>query len=605
MPMWLDGPDGTPYRPRGGVWTSLETGLVNVKVGEANAADVAVAVAALVELGLKFAQTRPTAIQVTDQALGEQIVHALGDPELVVTVVPRLDAVSTLIDRMAAETDGEAPPAALEGKGVTVERMRAFAVAARDFYAAAPWGLLSDTDLIHVEAPSVAKAFRHLTVLGGAGHTFGLGFFSSSRAFDRMMEAPDPTTLLGSSGAWSVTFDEPSNIPLSDHDLWEEQGFPVAVPEAYPVAACYGPSGGIRRPSARELGDIEAVLLALSGTTEVEIDRGRWTREVATHDGLRRVTLAIPDLLRPIDDPPEHMLNRGGMERALAEVERFAASHEFASQAELNEALQATFQGPLDAIASTARTPLERAQDLAYRAMDERGRRRIQLARKALEVSADCADAYVILAEECADDDRARDLYAQGVAAGERALGADVFAQEHWPFWGEVRSRPYMRARFGLARCLEDLDRRDEAITHYRELLRLNPNDNQGVRYSLLPALLLAGRDDEAGLLLQQFDDPSALWQYGATLWAFRRDGNGPAAREQLRAAVRSNRHVPGYFTSDTEWDGFTPPSYAMGSRDEAAVCVDELGDAWATTPGALEWLAAQTSPDKHRKRRR
>lgn len=33
---------------------------------------------------------------------------------------------------------------------------------------------------------------------------------------------------------------------------------------------------------------------------------------------------------------------------------------------------------------------------------------------------------------------------------------------------------------------------------HYRELLRLNANDNQGVRELLLPVLLISGRDDEA-----------------------------------------------------------------------------------------------------------
>jgi hypothetical protein len=42
-----------------------------------------------------------------------------------------------------------------------------------------------------------------------------------------------------------------------------------------------------------------------------------------------------------------------------------------------------------------------------------------------------------------------------------------------------------------------------------------------------------------------------------------------------------------------------------MGSRDEAVVCVDELGDAWEETPGALEWLAAHDPSGKRRTRRR
>src|SRR6266849_1101623 len=151
MPAWVDGPDGTPYRPWGGVWLSLETGLVNVKLAESNGGDGALALDALLELGFKFAETRPAAIQVADKTLGEQIVRALGDTELDVTVDPRLDAVKAMVERMAAETNGEPHPAALDREGVTVERMRAFAIAARDFHDAAPWRHLSDEDLIHVE----------------------------------------------------------------------------------------------------------------------------------------------------------------------------------------------------------------------------------------------------------------------------------------------------------------------------------------------------------------------------------------------------------------------------------------------------------------------
>jgi tetratricopeptide (TPR) repeat protein len=610
MPMWVDGPDGTPYRPRGAVWVSLETGLANVKLGESNEEDGAVALDALLELGFKFAQTRPAVIEVADQAFGEQMARTLGDPELAVIVDPHLDEVKAVVERMAADTNGEPPPAALDRAGMTVERMRAFAAAARDFYAAAPWRHLSDEDLIHVETPRLGAPFRHGTVLGGAGETFGLGFFDSEQDLDRLHASSDPETLLEGGGRWSVLFGAPWETPFSDLDLWEEQGFPLAAAGAYPVAARFGPSGGLRRPDARELGGIETILLALSRTTEAEIDQGRWSHEVIAHDGPCRVTLAIPELLRPLEAPPDHerhgMPDRRAMERVLLEVQRFAATKEFASESELNDAIQAKFTGSMDAIASTASTPVERAQDLVYRAMDARGRRRIQLARKALDLSRDCADAYVLLAEECADLSQARDLYLQGVAAGERALGPSVFAEEAGHFWGDVRSRPYMRARFGLARCLDDLGQVDEALAHYRELLRLNPGDNQGVRYVFLNALLLAAQDDEAGTLLLQFgDEASALWQYGWALWAFRREGDCPASRRRLRAAFRSNRYLPAYLTGDSEWPGPAPASYAVGSREEAVICVDELGDAWDATPGALEWLATHAPTGKRRKRRR
>ena len=88
------------------------------------------------------------------------------------------------------------------------------------------------------------------------------------------------------------------------------------------------------------------------------------------------------------------------MEHLTAEVERFMQGSLFESLDEANAALRERFSGPIDDMPSMATTPLEKAQDLMYRAFEARGRRRIQLARKALELSADCADAYVVLAEE-------------------------------------------------------------------------------------------------------------------------------------------------------------------------------------------------------------
>jgi tetratricopeptide (TPR) repeat protein len=228
------------------------------------------------------------------------------------------------------------------------------------------------------------------------------------------------------------------------------------------------------------------------------------------------------------------------------------------------------------------------------------------LVRKALELSRDCADAYVILAEQREDVAQALDLYAQGVAAGERALGPRMFVESVGRFWELITTRPYMRARFGLAQCLEELGRRDEAIGHYRELLRLNPNDNQGIRYSLLAALFTSGLDDEAGALLKRFrDEPTALWLYGRALWAFRGEGDSAAARVGLRRALDANHRVPKYLTGKKELPHEDPPSYALHSEEEALICARALVVVWQATPGAVEWLRTAARAKKARKRGR
>ncbi len=384
----------------------------------------------------------------------------------------------------------------------------------------------------------------------------------------------------------------------------------MAGDEAYPVALRIGGKGRIVRPDPRVLAYLAGLLLALAETREEEIDRGRWSRSVQAFDDTKVFTLSIPALLEPLEAAPT--ARRGGipdrraMERVLAEIGRFMERSEFDNPEEANKAIQERFCGHMDELPSTASTPLEKAQELMYRAFDARGRRRTQLARKALELSPDCADAFVLLAEQSSNSEAARDLYAQGVAAGERALGRRIFEEEAGHFWGMVQTRPYMRARFGLARCLEERGQLDEAIGHYQELLRLNPNDNQGTRNLLLPALLITGRNEEAGTLLEQFaEDISAAWKYGWALWAFGREGDSSIARERLKAAIRANRHVPKYLTGRVKWPGPLPDSYAFGSEEEAVITADELSEAWRATPGAERWLAAAKPKKKSHTRRR
>lgn len=604
LPSWVEeGPNGKPYRPWCGFWVSVRTGLVNQQAETTPGThDHGLALEALVDFGLRksLAGCRPERIEVTDPGLADALRRMLGDSDTAVAVVAQLPAVKAALANLAEYMAGQPlPPDALDAPGVTVERMRAFAEAARAFYQAAPWRWLSDEDLVHVEAPAVDPGLRYLTVLGGAGVTFGLGFFEKPEDLDALLAAPDPAALAEQTDRWALWYGPIYDLSFGDADLWEEHALPVAGDEAYPMAVRMGADGEIVRPDAGALTDLEALLLALAATTEEEIDQGRWSKEVRTCDGPTTVTLAIPALLEPLDGPFQKqsggMPDRRVAERTLAEIGRFMADSDFQSMEEANAAIQARFTGrPMDAMPSTAVTPLERAQELMYQAFDARGRRRIQLARKALDVSPDCADAYVLLAEESPDPQTALALYAQGMAAGERALGPKVFADEVGHFWGMVQTRPYMRARYGLAGCLEDLGREDEAIGHYQELLRLNPNDNQGVRDILLPLLLSLGRDADAGALLGQYaDDITAIWRYGWALWTFRREGDTPAARGRLLDAVRANPHVPAYLTGRTPIPEMLPGGYSLGSPEEAMLCADELVEIWNETPGALPWLVA------------
>ena len=230
----------------------------------------------------------------------------------------------------------------------------------------------------------------------------------------------------------------------------------------------------------------------------------------------------------------------------------------------------------------------EQAQQLVYAAMEARGRYQTALARRALSLSRDCADAWAILGNRATSAAAALQLYREAVAAGERALGPKFFETEAGHFWGLVETRPYMRARMALADALTSEGELDEAVSHYRELLRLNPGDNQGARYDLLGLLIEQGSDADARALLQQFDEESAVWLYAKALVSFRLRDDG--ADKQLDFALADNRHVPPFLTGEKAIPDL-PAFYSPGSIEEAAIAADLLTDAWNDTSGAIFWL--------------
>ncbi len=249
----------------------------------------------------------------------------------------------------------------------------------------------------------------------------------------------------------------------------------------------------------------------------------------------------------------------------------------------------------IPSLGGAATDDVEAAQEIMWDAWDAGTRkRRIALANKALAISPLCADAYVLLAQEAAHKPHeAVDFYRKGVEAGEEALGQRPFREDVGDFWLIIETRPYMRARQGLAMAQWKLGQREEAVTHYRDMLRLNPNDNQGIRYILLDCLLELGLDDDAAKLLKRYkDDGSAHWAWAGALSLFRRGGDNAVSRKALARAAKTNKHVAAYLIGRKKLPRALPAFISMGGEDEAVAYVHDSAVPWIATPGALTWLA-------------
>ena len=243
-----------------------------------------------------------------------------------------------------------------------------------------------------------------------------------------------------------------------------------------------------------------------------------------------------------------------------------------------------------------AQTPEEQAQALIYQAWEARTQRQAAaLARRALEIFPDCADAYNVLAgAEARSAEEARVLYEHGVNAGRRNLGKDFFDEHRGHFWGLIETRPYMRARQGLADCLWALGRKRESLTHCEALLELNPDDNQGIRHGLLNRYLALGNDIGAARLFRDYaHDASAAFLWSRVLLDLRR-GDQVVAQEHLVLAMHGNPHVAGFFVGKWKPPARLPERYSPGDRNEAALYIANFAEAWLASADAMDWLTGQ-----------
>lgn len=491
-------------------------------------------------------RSRPARVWVADAEVARILEDLLEPQEVEVEMVARLAQLPEVVDALIA---GMAPPdprpGPLTGAGVTLERLRSFARAAADLYTASCWRHLSADDLIQVEAPEVEEGLRFFILTRQASGPSALWFVSKADDVETIL-AGAVARMDGGCGLWTLGFDLPWTAPPEDVDLWERHGLPWAGGDRCPVAYVSG-WDMVERPDARQLAFLEGLLATLAATAEEDLDAGRWEKRVSTSDGPVRFVLTLPGMLEPVDGED------------------------------------------LD-----FETPRENAEDLMDAAYDTRGRRAVLLARQALEVWPDCAEAYLLLADRTFDPEDALGLYAQAMAAAERAMSPDAF-QEVGSFWEYGEGMPYIVARLGYAATLLKLDRLGEAAEHFQEMLRLNPRDEQRIREILVHILIVLDLDEEAQALLDRYgEDQSALMGFPRALLRFRREGDSTEARRCLKHAMRANRFIPGLLLRTSQMPS---PSnfYTPGTKEEAAAYPPLSRGTWEKTPGALDWLRERT----------
>jgi tetratricopeptide (TPR) repeat protein len=292
-----------------------------------------------------------------------------------------------------------------------------------------------------------------------------------------------------------------------------------------------------------------------------------------------------PLMTMPVKSLQGPMPTEQAMQEVLAEIQ----DGNYETIDEINEFLSTKLQNP--APKKEPKTNKGRAQQYVYDAMEATGTRRIELAQEALTLDPNCVDAYVILADNADTDEEAMMLSNKGMEIGEKELGKAFIKENKGHFWGMLETRPYMRAKAAYADAVHQLGYTMVAIRQYEQLLELNPNDNQGIRYILFGAYLEEGKLEAAEVLLRQYEEGTANGSYNKLLLELYKNGFSANAAKLLKEAKKTNPHVIPFLTGKKSIPMFLPKEYVLGDESEAIIYADDHFQLWKKIEGLQKWL--------------
>ena len=199
-------------------------------------------------------------------------------------------------------------------------------------------------------------------------------------------------------------------------------------------------------------------------------------------------------------------------ERVLRELHKAMEGKEFKSETEINDFMNEfmqTHNANVDKKKSNdAYDYLEMAQD-TFDAKEA-----VRYAQKALKLDPYCLDAELIIAQAKSKDmEELKKNMEKVIRKGEEQLAQRNISKEEdaGSFYGLFETRPYMRVRKEYLNLLITQGRYRHAICEAEELIRLNENDNLGVRYILMALYSYFEDEYEAKTLFDKYPEDSAF----------------------------------------------------------------------------------------------
>lgn len=282
-------------------------------------------------------------------------------------------------------------------------------------------------------------------------------------------------------------------------------------------------------------------------------------------------------------------------DKVFEDLHRILDSQEFKSEADVRKFMEGLMGKPIPSFPKESLTIKEQAQDLIFEAAELPVEEGYVLALKALQMDPDCIEAFEYLGSLEPIPQTAIIYYKYGIDTGKQIYAKTHFREGVGNFWMIHETRPFMRCMQAYAECLANIGRFYEAVSVYEEMIRLNPNDNQGVRDQLLLYLIKTNEFSKFRKYDKMYkDEPGAFASFNKALFAFKTQGSSGTSNELIQKAAESNKYVIPALIKKSSPDEFAE-YYGTGDKNEAIYYCFFAHKIWHETTGAIDWIKGKT----------
>ncbi len=270
-------------------------------------------------------------------------------------------------------------------------------------------------------------------------------------------------------------------------------------------------------------------------------------------------------------------------------INEFMKNTDAKDEKELNEKFQEFMEKYNNNEIEYENTPLDDAYEILEKASNAKTKKQaIKLAKKAYETCPACFDAVLFQVDLEENMNQQRIMLEEGLQKEQERLEQEGFFSKDniGSFYGIFETRPYIRGLYIKAKLLVDLGKIKKARDVCKEILRLNKNDNMGVRYLLMSIYAVLEEEKEMLKLYKKYEEEDLEMLFPLFALYYKLDDD-KKAKDYLQRIHKANPFFVKFFKNELkqEDNDVEEGYYQRGTISEVLMYVDTYFFIFMTLP--------------------